>query len=540
MAVQHIVPQWQRRTFLKGAGLGVLAASGLTALQPLCPQSWAAGERTRFVSTWNAPDILDPHVKYDVGAAAFNLNLYDNLLRYHGNPPEIVPWLAETHEITDDGRKWIFHLRRDATFHDGSALTAEAVSFSFARLLTLGKGPSAIFKRMGLTPETIRVLDPYTIEFQLAQPFGPFRMAIPIVSIVNPALIKAHEQNGDWAEPWLAQNEAGSGAYRLVKFDQATGFLMERFPGFWGGWRDKHVDEVEIRVIREQSSRTLALMKGDVHMIETLLGADQLEKLEKHPRIKVIPYESMRFFVIRMHNQRPPFTDINVRKAFSYAFNYKSFIEDLMKGRVVRNPVPIPRPLWGYPTDLPGYEYDLDKAKEYLAKATVKITRPIEVHVQAPLEPTVQAALLFQSDLAKLGIELKIVKSMFPTIVASTKTVESTPAMWIHWISTYFVDPENWIGEMYDSANGGTWKASSWYKNPQIDALLGRARSILEQEERTKLYAEACRLVVEDAPDLWVYNTIEYVPLAKNVQGFQFSLVGSGQEFWPLYFDPRA
>jgi peptide/nickel transport system substrate-binding protein len=281
-------------------------------------------------------------------------------------------------------------------------------------------------------------------------------------------------------------------------------------------------------------------MKGDVHMIETLLGADQLEKLEKHPRLKVTPYESMRFFLMRMHNQREPFTDINVRKAFSYAFNYESFIKDLMKGRVVRNPVPIPRPLWGYPKDVPGYEYDLDKAREYLAKAKVKITRPIEVHVQAPLEPTVQAALLFQSDLAKLGIELKIVKSMFPSIVASTKTVESTPDMWIHWISTYFVDPENWIGEMYDSASGGTWKASSWYKNPQVDALLVHARSIIEQEERAKLYEEACRLVVEDAPDIWVYNTVEYVPLAKTVQGFKFSLVGSGQEFWPVYFDSRA
>ena len=540
MALKHITPRWSRRTFLKGAGFGVLATSGLTVLQPLRMQSWAAGERTRFISTWNAPDILDPHVKYDVGAAAFNLNLYDNLLRYQGNPPDIVPWLAETHEVADGGRKWTFHLRRDAKFHDGSALTAEAVSFNFARLLTLGKAPSAVFKRMGLAPEKIRVLDSHTIEFQLAQPFGPFRMAIPIVSIVNPALIQAHQQHGDWAEPWLAQNEAGSGAYRLVKFDQATGFLMERFPAFWGGWRAKHIDEVEVRVIREQSSRTLALMKGDVHMIETLLGADQLEKLEKHPRIKVTPYESMRFFVIRMHNQRPPFTDLNVRKAFSHAFNYKSFIEDLMKGRVVRNPVPIPRPLWGYPQDLPGYEYDLDKAKAYLAKATVKINRPIEVHVQAPLEPTVQAALLLQSDLAKLGIELKIVKSMFPTIVASTKTVDSTPDMWIHWISTYFVDPENWIGEMYDSASGGTWKASSWYKNPQVDALLVQARSILEQEERARLYEEACRLVVEDAPDLWVYNTIEYVPLAKTVQGFKFSLVGSGQDFWHVSLDPRA
>lgn len=211
-----------------------------------------------------------------------------------------------------------------------------------------------------------------------------------------------------------------------------------------------------------------------------------------------------------------------------------------MKGRVVRNPVPHPRPLWGYPQKIAGYEYDLDKAKAYLAKAQVKITRPIEVHVQAPLEPTVQAALLFQSDLARLGIELKIVKSMFPSIVASTKTPESTPDMWIHWISTYFVDPENWMGEMYDSASAGTWKASSWYKNPQVDTLLRQARSLMDQETRARLYAEACRLVVEEAPDIWVYNTIEYVPLAKNVQGFRFSLVGSGQEFRHIYFEGKA
>lgn len=459
MDAQHTPPLWDRRTLLKGASVGTLALAGLTALPQ--PQGWAAGEQTRFVATWNAPDILDPHVKYDVGAAAFNLNIYDNLLRYQGNPPEIVPWLAETYSVAPDGRVWTFKLRQGVTFHDGSPLTAEAVHVSFLRLLTLGKGPAGAFKRMGLEPDHIRVLDPQTIEFRLAQPYGPFRMAIPLVSIVNPAVIKAHEHNGDWAEPWLAQNEAGSGAFRLLKYEQANGFTMERFPAFWGGWDGQHVETVDIRVIREQSSRTLALMKGDVHMIETLLGADQLEKLEKHPRIKVLPYESMRFFVIRMHNQREPFTDPDIRKALSYAFNYESFIKDLMKGRVVRNPLPIPRPLWGYPTDLPGYEYDLDKAKAHLARAKLKITRPIEVHVQAPLEPTVQAALLFQSDLAKLGIELKLVKSMFPSIVASTKTIESTPDMWIHWISTYYVDPENWIGEMYDSANGGTWKVSS-------------------------------------------------------------------------------
>jgi peptide/nickel transport system substrate-binding protein len=99
---------------------------------------------------------LDPHVKYDGNAYFFNLNMYDNLLRYQGNPPEIVPWLAERYDVTEGGRTWTFHLRRGVQFHDGSEVNAEAVRFSFERLLTLGKGPSAVFKRMGLTSEQVR------------------------------------------------------------------------------------------------------------------------------------------------------------------------------------------------------------------------------------------------------------------------------------------------------------------------------------------------------------------------------------------------
>jgi peptide/nickel transport system substrate-binding protein len=315
---------------------------------------------------------------------------------------------------------------------------------------------------------------------------------------------------------------------------------MERFPGFWRGWQEKYVDEIEIRVIREQSSQLLALMKGDVHMTYGNLAADQLEKLEKHPRITVTPQESMRTLLIRMHNQREPFTDLNVSKAFNHAFNYDSFIRDMLKDRVVRNPGPTPRPLWGYPEDVAGYEYDLDKAKAYLAKAQVKITRPLELHVQVTGEQSIQAGLLLQSDLAKLGVEVRLVKALFPALTASTKTPETTPDMWVHWVSTYYVDPENWIGEMYDSSNWGTWKASSWYKNPAVDALLDKARRLVDQEQRAELYEEAYRLVVADAADIWIYNTLEHVPLAKTVQGFRFSPVGSGQEFWPISLSARG
>jgi hypothetical protein len=94
-------------------------------------------------------------------------------------------------------------------------------------------------------------------------------MAIPLVSIVNPALIKAHEQNVMPGR--LAQHEAGSGAYRLVKFEQATGFLMERFPEFWRGWEGKHVEEVRSKCPRAIEPDSCP-HEGDVHMIETLLS----------------------------------------------------------------------------------------------------------------------------------------------------------------------------------------------------------------------------------------------------------------------------
>lgn len=171
---------WNRRTFLKGIGLGALACGDLAWPMYAPPAVWAAAPPGRFVYAWTAFDLLDPHVKYDGNAYFFNLNMYDNLLRYQGNPPEIVPWLAERYDVTADGRTWTLHLRRGVQFHDGSEVNAEAVRFSFERLLALGKGPSGIFKRMGLTSEKVRAIDSHTVEIQLAKPYGPFRAALPV------------------------------------------------------------------------------------------------------------------------------------------------------------------------------------------------------------------------------------------------------------------------------------------------------------------------------------------------------------------------
>jgi peptide/nickel transport system substrate-binding protein len=109
--------------------------------------------------------------------------------------------------------------------------------------------------------------------------------------------------------------------------------------------------------------------------------------------------------------------------------------------------------------------------------------------------------------------------------------------MWVHWVSTYFADPENWVGQMYDSQFHGTWKASCYYKNAEVDALLRQARSTLTQAARVPLYEKAIRQIMADSPDIWVYNSMQLQGLNKRVKGRRFCTVGQGTEMRTVSLD---
>ncbi|MGE0714963.1 MAG: ABC transporter substrate-binding protein [Alphaproteobacteria bacterium] len=508
----------------------VLAAALIAGL-PL-----AAEAQRPLVWGDNLPASLDPHALFDVPSQFVLLNVYDGLYRYVGNPPELKPWLAESHKVSADGLTWDFTLRDGAKFHDGSPITAADVAYSFKRLLLMGKGPSAAFKPV-LKPDSITAPDARTVRFVLAKPYAPFLAAIPLVAVVNPRAIEPNVKDGDFGAAWLSGDDAGSGAYRIdaATYRPRQSLDLQRFGEHFLGWSHnaKPIADVRVRPVIETSTRVLALLRGEIDATDGYLPTDQVERVEKNAATKVAKDESMRVFVIRMNNRKPPFDNVDVRRCFAYAFNYKGFNEVILKGLVIRNPGPNPNGLWGNPTDLKGYEYDMAKAKEHCDKAKAAgapLSREVEIHVQSELEQTVQAAQMFQSDLRKLGVNLKVVPNTWPGITGATGRVETTPDLWIHWVSTYFVDPENWVGQMYDSQFHGTWKASSWYTNPKVDTLLRQARDEPDQAKRAPLYAEATRIIVDESADIWVYNTVNLRGLTKRVQGYQFSPVGSGGE----------
>jgi peptide/nickel transport system substrate-binding protein len=511
------------------------SAAAIAAIFVAAPPARAAQPGV-LVTGDNLPTNLDPHQIFDVPMMLYSLNAYDNLYRYQGNPPELKPWLAQSHTVSEDGKTWEFKIRPDAKFHDGSEVTAEDVVYSFRRVLAIGKAPSGAFKPV-LKPDNVTAPDKHTVRFVLDQAYAPFLSAVPIVMIVNPRAVKANESNNDWAATWLASNAAGSGAYKL---DAATYRPLERVdlkrnPDHFLGWSDnpKAPETVQILPTRETSTRVLALLQGSVDMTDSYLPTDQVERIQKSKGVHIEKHTSMRVFTLRMNNTKPPLDNVNARKCFAHAFNYGGFIQEILKGYAERNPAPMPNNLWGYPKDVVAYDYDLKKAKAFCDKAKAEgapIGRPIQIHIQSQLEQTNQAAQLLQSDLAQIGINLKIVSDTWANITTNTAKPESTPDLWVHWVSTYFVDPENWVGQMYDSQFHGTWKASAWYKNPKVDELLRKARVTIGQEERKPLYEEATRLIVADSPDIWVYNTVELRGVTDRVKEFRFSPVGSGGE----------
>ncbi len=348
------------------AALATLALASALGLAGPSPEAMA---QTKFVFANSSPyDTLDPHMILDVGRVASRLNLYDGLLRWVDNPAKLEPWLAEKHTVSADGKTYTFELRKGAKFHDGTEIKASDVVYSMERVLALKQGAYPLFSTL-VAPGSTKATGDYTVEFNLIKPSAIFLPIVPEIHVINAALVKKNEVNNDWGNAWLAKNEAGSGAYKLKRYDPAIGFSAERFKEHWNPkWGAKPIDEIEFRTVLEINSRILGLLKGDFHGTDGYLGQDQLKRLRESGTINISEAESMRIFYAIIHNGREPLNDINLRKALSHAFDYDGFNKDILANSVARNPVPLPNNIWGAPKGVKGYTYDLAKAKEYLGK----------------------------------------------------------------------------------------------------------------------------------------------------------------------------
>jgi peptide/nickel transport system substrate-binding protein len=169
----------------------------------------AQADRTVTMGTLVELYTIDPANGFDQAIGSSLKQLYDALFRYVGNPPKVQPWLAESHEVSNDGLTYTVKLRKEAVFHDGSPVNAAAVVYSADRLLTVNGGPAGLFAGV-LSKGKTKAVDDQTVQFTLDQPYGPFPDILTWLFIVNPKVVEANKGT-DNGVTYLTSHYAGSG-----------------------------------------------------------------------------------------------------------------------------------------------------------------------------------------------------------------------------------------------------------------------------------------------------------------------------------------
>ena len=506
----------------------LLAAALVAALAALWTPAHAferVGDKKILVFAGNQEvPTIDPSVKYDWSIRMMQQALYDGLVKYVGNPPEIVPWLAERWESSADAKTWTFHLAKNARFTNGDPVTAEAVRWSFARTLKLKLAGPAWTLDDFLKEDGIKVVDDHTIRFTLTQSYAPFLSWLPWWYVMNPKQVLANQQGDDLGQKWLTTNAAGSGPFRIKRWEPGVLYEIEAVENYWKGWPSKdHVGGVILKMVREAAVHRAGLIRGEFDIV-TNLTADDYDQVVKMPGIVVPNFPGMTTFGLKMNTQKGPTKDPNLRKALCYAFDYDSLLK-IYNGNAKLQTSPFPNATRGH-IDVPGfYRQDLGKAREFLAKsASPQGGVELEYVYVTGLEEERKMGLVLLDNLSKLNIQVKMVPLTWPNMMARGAKVETSPDLLAVFTTPLSTDPDA-VAYQYHKNSWGKYYGSSFYTNADVWGLVERARSVAKWDERAPIYAEIQKRITADAPEIFGMLANRRWGMRDHVKGFVFSPV---------------
>ena len=523
-------PLW--RMALGGA---LIVATALTGAQSQAFER-SGGEKILVIAGRQPVNVLDPSVKYDASIRTMQQALYDALVKYEGTPPQVVPWLAEKWDISDDGLVWTFHLAKNAKFHNGDPVDAEAVRFSFERTLKLNKGPAWMLNAF-LKPENVKVVDAHTVQFTLDRAYSPFLSFLPWWFIMNPKQVMANEVDGDYGQKWMTDNEAGSGPYKLKRFEQGKLYEVSRVKDYWKGfpYEGDKVGGVIYRLIRETAAQRAALIRGEADIVLGL-SPDEFDQVAKMDGISTSTQPALTAFGLKFNTQGEYMSDKNLRKAVAYAFDYEAFTK-IYNGRAKLQTSPFTDNIKGKIT-VPGMpRQDLAKAKDYLAKSKWP-EGGIEleyVYVQG-LEEERKMGLVLIDNLKALNISLKMVPLTWPNMKARGSKKETSPDLMAIFATPVSIDPDA-VAIQYHPSSWGKYYGTHFYDNPEVAKLIEEARFTVDWDERAALYADIQKRIVEDQPEIFGMMRERRIAFRDYVKGFSYSPVRMTTEidYYPLY-----
>lgn len=426
---------------------------------------------------------------------------------------DIIYKLATGFEVGPDGRTYTIPLRQGVTFSDGTPFNAEAVKANLERIQDKATGAS--YSNL-ISPITeITVLDEYTIQLRSEEPFGPLlvHLAHSGLAMISPAAIAQ-------GKDYVAANPVGTGPFVMEEWRQGEQITIRKRDDYWG--EPAKVDRVVFRQIVDDGARLLELEAGTAD-IAIRVPSTEWQRVAANPNLKVDRTPGLRTIYLYFNVQKPPFDDVRVRQAFNHAVNNEAIVTALLAGAGRPSDAPMAPAVFGYSAQTP-YGWNPTKARQMLEEAGFDFDQRIVIHHPTgryPSDALIAAAV--QQNLQAIGVQVELRTMEWTTYLDFVrKPVEENEVQigLLGWgVAT--MDADYALVEMFHS---GQWPAAGFnlgfYHNPAVDAALDRGRNTADTDERLAAYAEAQKLIWEDAPWIFLHSELQLTGLRNNIEGF--------------------
>lgn len=498
----------------------------------------AAARSLRITFAW--PLYIDPAVGSDYVGSTALANLYDTLV-FPNAEGGMDPWLAESWDVSEDGLTYTFHLRNGVSFHDGSEMTASDVVYSYNRLQTVGEGYAYLIS--GVTG--ISAPDDETVVFTLEQPSGLFVPSLVRLYVLNEEEVRANTNpegpygdEGDYGKEWLLTHDAGSGPYTVIEFPLEEYALLEKFDGWWnaGMFAANAPDQVKFIGTTEAATVRTLMSTGELEISDQWQSVEAFQSLDEIEGVDIKVFPTMSSFYYMVNNRMPPTDDVHCRRAMSWAFDYEAAIALEWPG-TTQMIGPVPATLGGHDPNAFTFHRDLDQARQELEQCQYKDELdqfPVQVHWVSEVPAEEKFALLFQANMAEIGIPVEVVSVPWLTMVENTASQETSPHIATIYVSSALPEAGLMLKDRYHSSTAPTWQQNEWLLNPEFDAAIEDALATVDQEERFAKYRELQAWIMEQAPSLFLYDQLEqhamvdyvdWTPESNSaVMGYQFYL----------------
>lgn len=509
--------------------MATLVAAGVMTALALAPAR-ADTPADTLVMAWQFDDIitLDPAEVFEFSAAEIMGNTYERLIGYDlDDVSNMFGVVAESWEVSEDGKTITFKVREGSKFASGNDLTAEDAVFSLQRAVKLDLSPAFILTQFGINAENaeekIVQTGDYEFTFEMDQAYAPtfvlYCLTSTVASVVDKDLVLENEVDGDLGYEWLKRNHAGSGPFIMRQWRPNEAVVLER--------NDNYVDgapplaRVIYQHVPESSTQRLMLEQGDVDIARDL-GPEETAALKNVDGIKIETGDKGGIYYLGLNQKNETLAKPQVRQALKYLVDYQAIADTIMAGRVQVHQAFLPNGFLGAVEDTP-FSLDVEKAKELLAEAGLADGFSVTMDTRNTPDITGMGEAI-QQTFAQAGVKLELIPGDGAQTLTKYRAREHD--IYIGRWGPDYQDPNtnaDTFAANPDNADDASAKPLAWRNAWDIPELTAKTRAaVLEQDggKRAALYEELQREVMDTGPFVIMFQEIEVAAMRDNVNGF--------------------